>query len=143
MKTLTEQEIFDKSARHLLTQMRKARDSMGCVYISPDNLKCAVGCFFADGADTFALEGRPVRYLISLGVLREAGLWEEHLPLLSDLQEVHDKNEPHTWREHLITLARKYVLSAKVIEEPDIAHVVDELDAKGGVVASRSYDNSP
>lgn len=48
---LTAQSIFDTVAWHLIKQGRPAwakNGSGGCMYRTPDGLKCAIGCLIAD-----------------------------------------------------------------------------------------------
>jgi hypothetical protein len=50
---LTDQQIYDKIATHLLTQNRKAmvkgfNGQEMCKYRTPEGLKCAIGCLIAD-----------------------------------------------------------------------------------------------
>lgn len=49
--------------------------------------------------------------------VREAtGLDNEHIPLLSQLQSIHDDEEPETWKERLKATAEMHSLSDKILE---------------------------
>lgn len=110
------QEVFDKVARHLAEQGRRAHNGGGCMYRTVDNgvvLRCAVGALIGDEQyDKWAfdlvqkgeiLEGKTVDGLID--VLADIGVslfdacgigqrdqpgWQPMHDLLVDLQKVHD-----------------------------------------------------
>lgn len=116
------QEIFNRVARHLLTQ--NARASQGeagdCMYRTDDGLKCAVGCLITDDAYSLELEN----LLVSRAPVREAleasGIVvEPNGPthkILSDLQRVHDTVGTSNWPEELRSIATHYRLDHSVIK---------------------------
>ena len=60
---MTNQQIFNKVAKHLLKQGRRARDGNGCAYRGENGTKCAVGCLIPDALYDDRLEGSSVRYV--------------------------------------------------------------------------------
>lgn len=116
---MTHQEIFNKVARHLLTQNKKSVLFSGgsCAYRGKDGLKCAIGCLISDDDYCFAMEGNSVTTLSydfpGLG-LREI---TEQSNLLLSFQNIHDNFPPNEWWKRLLTLATFYNLSAEVLQE--------------------------
>lgn len=113
----TSQELFDKCARHLLTQMERSVTGDGrCRYRGPGGLMCAVGPFLSDEAER--LEGwcavpvgdesvrAPARFLAF-----------ENRGLIGELQRVHDNHLPEEWKMQLRFLASDESLSEAVLEE--------------------------
>lgn len=65
MKTDFKQEIFDKVAKHLLTQKARCTDSKTgiCLYFDPETkMKCAAGCLIPDRDYSESFEGQRVFY---------------------------------------------------------------------------------
>lgn len=55
---MTNQEIFDKVATHLLSQgKRSALGGVGCAYRGDGGLQCAIGCLIPDELYRYELEG--------------------------------------------------------------------------------------
>lgn len=116
--TITNEQIFDRVAEHLLKQGQKSMsdgpyymDSVivtnGCMYRGPNGLKCAIGCLISDEMYDHSLEGRPVQsstvmaaVATSLGV--EASVLNFHM--LMELQQIHDSFTPLSWRGRLAEL---------------------------------------
>lgn len=50
IKKLSNQEVFDRVASHLIKQNKKSRESSigPCVYRTPQGLSCAVGCLISE-----------------------------------------------------------------------------------------------
>ncbi len=135
--SMTEQEIFDRVATHLLKQGRKATelaaishggDSMlRCRYRTDDGLRCAVGCLIPDEVYTPAIEGVTVfevaekliptdarAVFLFLSALESSGIDHNDgalMSLLQSLQELHDASEPEAWPEELAKLAHRRNLS--------------------------------
>jgi hypothetical protein len=97
---MTEQEIFDTVATHLLTQGKRAgvygdpdKDQnptkFFCQYRAPDNCKCAVGCLIPDNQYIPDMEGQNCEGSKVQYVLRVCGL-KDHVLLLGSLQNIHD-----------------------------------------------------
>jgi len=112
------QELFDKVAKHLLTQKAKAMRVMGyeprCAYRGEDGKSCAVGCLIDDTEYAPWMEGNPVDWLFDMDLpltLREK--LEGNRGLLLDLQEVHDEYEVENWEQALRNLAKSHDLEFK------------------------------
>lgn len=135
---LTDQQIFEKVATHLLKQNRQCSDSIGCRYYDEKTgHKCAVGCLIPlERYRSCSLEGLSIEGIISvldnphtddslstdqeelLGILAEAGIQWEHRPtlqLLQQLQEIHDGSDPVNWRAELADLASRRRLTMPVL----------------------------
>ena len=143
-EVLTHQQVFDKSARHLMQQKRRSvvlreqhsallygadicEEQEICAYRGQNNLMCAIGPFIPDEEYTTALEGYsmsaffgdygPERYLKDCFV----GLADEHLDLLIELQHAHDFEE--NWTDDGINVdvlrkvATRFDLSPAVLDE--------------------------
>jgi hypothetical protein len=109
LKTLpnaTAQEVFEQSAKHLLSQNAKSIsiDSKNCMY-KQGSLACAAGCFIADDEYSPAMEEMGWSYLALLGKVPSA-----HMDLIQDLQMVHDELDIAKWKQDLIHLAISYQL---------------------------------
>lgn len=104
-EVLTHQQVFDKSARHLMQQKRRSVMLYGadtyeereiCAYRGQNNLMCAIGPFIPDEKYTTALEDHSVSaFFADYGSKRGlkncfVGLADEHLALLTELQDAHD-----------------------------------------------------
>ena len=130
------QEIFDKVARHLLTQNEKAGhadpDAPGefiCEYRDAEGRKCAAGILIPYAAYRASLEGNGIQ---TPEVARAAGLVDKDegydlhsLPrtvdLARSLQLVHDTQPPKEWADALRDVAGKYGLNAAAVAELDKA----------------------
>lgn len=122
---LTNQEVFDKAAAHMLTQRAQSRNysiDTGpglCMYRSPFGLKCAAGAIIPDGLYSPMLEmgGR-------VNSSANAPFFErlvEDLYHLLDLQYLHDECQPYNWRRKLAEHARYHDLDSSVLNKyPDI-----------------------
>lgn len=111
---MTNQEIFDTVAQHLLTQNSRAIDTGGlCSYRAPDGKKCAVGILIPDNSYKPHFEGFSVSALISHNLLPDFST--EQSTLLFSLQRIHDTAQVDTWRERLQAVAENYNLNSKVL----------------------------
>ena len=108
---MTNQEAFSKVARHLLKQNARSMIDDHCAYRANNGLRCAVGCLLSDA------EYDPVwdQRVISVTDLRIqfappslAGLDGD---LLSELQMLHDSEEPAQWRCLLERTAARFGLT--------------------------------
>lgn len=135
---LTDQQIFEKVATHLLKQNRQCSDSIGCRYYDENTgHKCAVGCLIPlERYRSSHLEGLSIEGIIMvmdandpedplsidqeelLDILADVGIRWEHRPtlhLLQQLQEIHDGTDPVNWRADLADLASKRQLTMPVL----------------------------
>ncbi len=110
---LSEQEIFNQVADHLLTQKKKSRDpkTKSCQYRGPNGLKCAVGGILADHEVPFGANNYTV-YSIDL-----PDRLRGRVDFLRALQVVHDQNKPSRWIEKLSAFAKKHKLSTSVLKK--------------------------
>lgn len=117
LKTLadaTEQEVFDQVAKHMLTQNKRSKDIRGelsydgCLYRSPDGLKCAAGCLIADDEYDPKFEKKD---WVALTASFPDVIPLTHGELISDLQEIHDTVDVYYWKDYLIELTNKFDLN--------------------------------
>lgn len=106
---MNNQELFDKVAKHLLTQKAKSFDSQRerCMYRGPGGLCCAIGCLIPNEKYEPWLEGKGTT---NIDVIAAAGLTEGNRELAYRLQLIHDNNEPEEWSERLTELAAVFKL---------------------------------
>lgn len=128
---LTDQEVFDKVARHLLTQGCKSISGGNCAYRGEGRTKCAIGCLIEDNLYDPDFEGVAVnsftpkeehflykRVLALRSVL--TGNVTNNLTLLSSLQRVHDQTPTCDWKYGLRNVANQLSLNSSVLDEfPD------------------------
>lgn len=107
---MTRQELFTTIANHLLTQnarsMVPSKHHTGastCLYRSPDGLKCAAGAAIPDDVYDPSMEQIGIRTLIQHR--SELRYLEEHGPMLQDLQNMHDREQPRFWPQSLGRIA--------------------------------------
>jgi|ERR1043166_3582484 hypothetical protein len=122
---MTDQETFDKVARHLLTQKERSMclNNTNCAYRGVDGLKCAVGALIPDELYTPDLEGQNCDDPEVAMVLE--GLGYRNTYLCRRLQMVHDTIEPARdghclgWKHWLAEVAKDFGLSSAVLQEFD------------------------
>lgn len=121
LEELTEQDVFDIAAWHLLEQGERASMGGGCLYRTPFGMRCPVGWLIPDAEYRTAFEGRRV------GRLPDAARGCHCSPefveflqrferLLSNLQQVHDNHAPFMWWGLLRDVASMHGLNAGVID---------------------------
>jgi len=95
MKFNNAQEVFNHVIKHLVTQGRRCHIEEACLYRSPEGMSCAVGCLMSDEEYHPDMESAEVPDII---VNFDQIKWmDDYLPLLSDLQVLHD--EERTWND--------------------------------------------
>jgi hypothetical protein len=113
------QQLFDQVAIHMVQQNAKSVDDDGdiCLYRGSGRLKCAAGVLIPNELYDDNMEGQSIgQVLAHYPALQERlGLDEQQVNLLSDLQQIHDDEEPADWREHLRVAALDHGLSAAVL----------------------------
>ena len=127
---MTDKEIFDRVATHLLLQGKRAcvtthpTGHMTCAYRGDGGTSCAVGCLITDEAYDPALEGYSVRSTLVREALEKSGVETEfssaRVRLLRLLQCIHDFSEQREPSEtHLSYIQRR------------LRDVADEFGLKG------------
>jgi hypothetical protein len=120
---VSDQEAFDRVARHLLTQGRRAQYggataySDACRYRAPDGAMCAIGCLIPDEEYDPHIEGKGAGDLIED--------WPELRPYLPSLrlakalQGLHDVCPVERWPEQLRRIADEFGLDAAAIDRKE------------------------
>jgi hypothetical protein len=95
---MTPQKIFDKVAKHLFTQGKRAmldptRESGQCMYRGPDGSKCAVGVLIPNKLYRKGMEMRTIIGLLDDEEVVLPAWMAENRELLWALQCVHDQHE--------------------------------------------------
>ena len=110
---MTDQEMYDKVARHLLAQGEKSigcaapGGNVCCMYRGRGGRSCAIGCLIPDEAYSEDLE---LAAVTNKEVQLAAGISEDQVCLASDLQYVHDNVEPRNWPFKLALVAKRFGL---------------------------------
>lgn len=113
--TLSEQEIFDKVATHLLTQKTKSVKDGTCMYRGPDGCQCAAGCLIPDDIyDYDKFEPKTWSSLVGLKLIScDTG---EKNSFVRRLQKIHDMSSVDIWKSELQKLASIYNLDDSVLD---------------------------
>lgn len=117
MKTLTNQQIFDKVLAHLRKQGHASNNSLGaCLYRSGTGAMCAVGCLIPDSAYNPEIESIDV-HLLPDEVLVASGIDpndDVQMELCDNLQVAHDDDLAEfgadEWEVSMRIIAHKYDL---------------------------------
>ncbi len=118
---MTDQEVFDKTVRHLWQQGSPATEKGICYYRAPNGAKCAVGIHISDSVYSSAMETHGLTKLLDVrdSVYKpQLEYLRPHLPLLCQLQNEHDswesdKELAKTLRE----IASSFSLNAASVDE--------------------------
>ena len=114
---LTEQQVFDRVAKHLLTQNKKSGHWVcgtgfgrifDCLYRGPNGLKCAIGVLIPDEKYEPEFEGLGA---INKELCAAAGISHIGKDFLGDLQDIHDQHRPSRWAQKLRAFAKKHKLN--------------------------------
>ena len=110
---MTNQEIFNKVYKHLLSQRLRSEAIDGCRY-RINGLQCAIGCLIPDKFYNPKMEGKSIS-----GALKQfPGLRKlfnkENVDLLTSLQILHDNEPVSMWSYQLERVAEKYHLKIPV-----------------------------
>jgi hypothetical protein len=108
---MTRQEIFEKVARHLLTQNAKAVRGIACCYRTADGKACAVGCLLTNEQAARADQ----EFLCVAQLARAKMVPADMVSLLEALQYVHDAREPAEWPDRLRDTAKRFNLDASAV----------------------------
>lgn len=115
---MTNQTVFNKVVKHLLTQKKRSTIKLAngetmCAYRGTNNLKCAIGALIPNTRYRESFEGSGIFDPFSeLGnpVLDAAGLTVEQGKLGEALQSVHDRVTPSRWPAALRRVAKDFGL---------------------------------
>lgn len=113
MEKLTNQEIFNKVATHLIKQNKKAMKRGVCKYQTEDGLQCAVGCLIAKEDYIPSIEGLALyqdKFQHNFNTLLRDIDYSTSYILLKDLQDIHDNRSVCSWKRNLINLGKEYYL---------------------------------
>ena len=110
------QTVFNKVARHLLTQKERCANSDNCLYRSKNGLKCAAGCLIPDEQYEAIKdkEGKNWRHLVLHRLVSSS-----HMNLIELLQDTHDDDSPEEWKQSLCRIATKFGLNTKILDKFD------------------------
>jgi hypothetical protein len=128
-RTLTDQQIFDKVAKHLLDQGRASSvtdEALGgkrrtkCLYRGPGGLRCAVGALFPDNVYTPGLEGLAANSARMATALRAGGIefTLDTADFLRQLQDAHDDYltvSMDEWKSEMRAIANTHGLDPKEV----------------------------
>lgn len=104
-ESLTAQQVFDMSKKHLLEQNKKSTHVDGtCMYRAKKGLMCAAGIFLKDERAE-ECEMNDWNYLVYYGFVPD-----NNCELIYGLQYVHDGCTVEEWPEELEQLAKHYSL---------------------------------
>lgn len=113
---MTNQQIFDRVAKHLLKQGARAleTDGSGSVYYAENGNRCAIGCLIPKGRyapeiEHCAVDDLRFRFPGYLEAIFGSRV-SRNMPLLEELQRVHDMTEPSEWAGELAKTACKFGL---------------------------------
>lgn len=119
---MTEQQIYDTVKAALLKQgkrsVRTDEGGIGCAYRGQGGSKCAAGWLVKDEIYTPESEGGGIcahswlddESAIAEQMIVDSGVPPQYLPLVAELQELHDGFDPCDWSESLTALAIKWGL---------------------------------
>lgn len=117
---MTNQEIFDRVAQHLLRQNSRSvlvGKNDACRYRGSAGLKCAIGCLIADEDYEPEMEGRSPTETGGDLVSRWAQRMGFDIKFLRCLQAIHDTKLIGAWPNELRQLAAGKNLSADVVDK--------------------------
>lgn len=119
--TLQAQDIFDKVAKHLLTQNAKSENAEGmCMYRGPGELRCAAGWIIPDNLYNSKMETRRMYAVFSDFPKVAEYLGRENSELVQRLQDVHDQEPVEYWPTALKVVAEKFELSTNVVDKEEL-----------------------
>jgi hypothetical protein len=104
-----EQAIFNVVRDHLLAQKCQSAIGNMCQYKGPNGRQCAVGVLMTAEFYTPKYEGSSVGELPEEAIAYLGG-WDM-VPLLRDLQEIHDNGKVRDWQRLLEVVAGKHGLT--------------------------------
>lgn len=121
LEELTDQDVFDIAAWHLLEQGERASMGGACLYRSPDGRRCPVGWLIPNDEYRREFEGRSACRLVDAAYgcgcsAPFVAFLRRFERLLTNLQKVHDHHAPFMWWTLLRDVASMHGLNAGVID---------------------------
>lgn len=109
---MDKQAIFDRVAKHMLTQNAKSQNEYDCLYRGPNGTMCAVGCLIDDKHYSTRLENEgPDHEWVAKAIAQSLNLKvqtvENFAPLLKRLQSIHDDEDVEYWPRELEKCAQR------------------------------------
>ena len=107
---MTKRAVFNKVAKHLLTQNCKSTGDSGCMYRGYQGTSCAIGCLIPDKLYDWSMEGgfdEVIDKLEDKGAIKLVKCFKDNFDMLLNLQGVHDFTYVSEWRTALDKLAKK------------------------------------
>lgn len=115
---MTDQELFDKVSRHLLTQAAKSVDSFSRERYRGDyGFSCAIGCLIPSDRYLKQFEGRSIGDPEETSLRVAAGISEDQTNMALSLQLSHDSYSVPQWPGRLRHVANTFSLSPAIIDE--------------------------
>lgn len=112
LEQVTAQQVYNQVKGHLLDQKEQCITTKGCVYRNDSGLKCAAGSLIGNSEYLPEMDEHSEDNGTSWGDLVERGLVPDtqHNKLISDLQVVHDVEQPMYWEKELMRVALEHDL---------------------------------
>ena len=122
---ITNQELFDRIAIHLLLQAEKSEDySNVCLYRSVEGNACAIGCLIKEEdyyhnntyreIEARNINASEVQSVVSKSL--DVTLSKGNIGILEELQKIHDEYSPAQWFNSLSRLAETRNLHNNVLD---------------------------
>ena len=128
---LTEQQVFDIGAAHLLTQNKKSMiysdGDEKCKYNGAGKACCGAAPFIQGYSSE--MEGRSYSQLVysSQRGSKKFDLTLRHVNLIQGLQRIHDTELVENWKQRLKTLARENHVSDAILADNSIKRVQKQV----------------
>ena len=115
---MTEQEIFNKVYKHLLSQNaiserqgKTKRTGMYCAYRGENGTKCSIGSLINDDEYVPEMEEKNVTEMLEIAPSTLKDRLTPHLKLLKRLQGIHDNSGPVFWPRYLQEISEEFQLT--------------------------------
>lgn len=119
-------KIYTRVRQHLLSQMKQSTftGSGACAYRGHDGCKCAIGILISDENYNHVLENVSSNGLSVKNAIKNSGydLTGVHYAFLSELQQIHDLNEPESWKVRLDEFAKTWELKVEITDIAELFH---------------------
>lgn len=123
---ITNQEFFDKTIRHFVTQGYQSTGLEGiCLYRDPNGGSCAAGCHIPDDLYDPAMEENAIHAVLSTYPKLRNYIPDEYLA--SALQDIHDDRLNWDCPKHMVInlqeIAEEYGLNTTVLDSLDFSGI--------------------